>query len=699
VNNSFLIEDTYIEQAQDICKYIDDNDLRNRAMANALGAKIAKEYFNEIEAEGLLVDTDSSIHNVSQILERIDISDIYINGAYVDVRLHFSDDEIQVPKSHFDLGIVPVAYMFIRISPDVASGEVTGFVLSDDVDTSIEENGFYKIDIKNLLPGESVLPYINESYDFYDESEADLAIFNYLDGALDDDSSFYALLLASQDAREKLIEASKAHNIMKFISINEDEKEAINEINDTLQDSNILSENDLGSDDVFSLQDDDTLEVLEDVGVDDEFELANLSDNDLMADEVFLSDDENIEVDSLELVDENESIDEFSEETLISNFSDEADSLEVLDDDGDINPEESFEFTTETTPSIQDIEALDEENSEDIEESIDANVEFDNQEELISNLEEDLAYEEDNDNSPILGENIEVLPEQSDYDENSEQESALLASEDELDAPAEELTNNDIVESEEALVDTTQELETLFAKNEESIEAQEVVDNVVIHKKANNKIALLTLVTIVGALGYFVYNKINDTQVALKEKPVTTTATQSKKLKNTKVNEPIVNTKVPTAKEAMPIETVENLPTTSINNEGTGISIPAIEQNLDASILVSNLTVNWDVPTNYLSNNSLKRYMTKLGKIIQLNLKTELLLLSKPPITNKILAEFEFNKSSKRLEFKNLINSSGEKEVDDVIISSIKQALAINLNINLDSVDKITGNPILVIRL
>ena len=28
MNNSFLIEDTYIEQAQDICKYIDDNDLR-----------------------------------------------------------------------------------------------------------------------------------------------------------------------------------------------------------------------------------------------------------------------------------------------------------------------------------------------------------------------------------------------------------------------------------------------------------------------------------------------------------------------------------------------------------------------------------------------------------------------------------------------------------------------------------------------
>ena len=136
---------------------------------------------------------------------------------------------------------------------------------------------------------------------------------------------------------------------------------------------------------------------------------------------------------------------------------------------------------------------MDEENSEDIEESIDANVEIDNQEELVSNLEEDLAYEEDNDNSPILGENIEVLPEQSDYDENSEQESALLASEDELDAPAEELINDDIVESEEALVDTTQELETLFAKDEESIEAQDVIDNVVIHKKANNKFLFIAI--------------------------------------------------------------------------------------------------------------------------------------------------------------------------------------------------------------
>ena len=114
---------------------------------------------------------------------------------------------------------------------------------------------------------------------------------------------------------------------------------------------------------------------------------------------------------------------------------------------------------------------------------------------------------------------------------------------------------------------------------------------------------------------------------------------------------------------------------------------------------MSNLTVNWEVPTNYLSNNSLKRYMTKLGKIIQLNLKTELLLLSKPPITNKISAEFEFNKANKRFEFKNLINSSGEKEIDDVIRLAIRQALSINLNIGLDSVEKISGNPILVIRL
>ena len=113
--------------------------------------------------------------------------------------------------------------------------------------------------------------------------------------------------------------------------------------------------------------------------------------------------------------------------------------------------------------------------------------------------------------------------------------------------------------------------------------------------------------------------------------------------------------------DAMPIETVEQTEEPEDSNIAVSTSIPAIEQNLDASILVSNLKVDWEVPAGYASNTSAKRYLVKLGKIIQLNLKTELLLLSKPPITNKIAVEITYNRGSRKFEATGITISSGEK--------------------------------------
>ena len=47
-NDSFLIEESDLELARDICKDIEDNQVRNRAMANALASDIASKYFKEI---------------------------------------------------------------------------------------------------------------------------------------------------------------------------------------------------------------------------------------------------------------------------------------------------------------------------------------------------------------------------------------------------------------------------------------------------------------------------------------------------------------------------------------------------------------------------------------------------------------------------------------------------------------------------
>ena len=72
-NDNFLIEETDLELARDICKDIEAPEIRNRAMANALASDIASKYFAEID-----VDTDTGLHkisfNINNSFQKINIS-------------------------------------------------------------------------------------------------------------------------------------------------------------------------------------------------------------------------------------------------------------------------------------------------------------------------------------------------------------------------------------------------------------------------------------------------------------------------------------------------------------------------------------------------------------------------------------------------------------------------------------------------
>jgi hypothetical protein len=190
-------------------------------------------------------------------------------------------------------------------------------------------------------------------------------------------------------------------------------------------------------------------------------------------------------------------------------------------------------------------------------------------------------------------------------------------------------------------------------------------------------------------LGYFAYSKFSLSNAPVEDIPESqeVVSTIDKNSQDTHIS------------DVMPVETVENKSETDFKNEGTSSTIPAIEQNLEASVLVSNLSVAWEVPAGYVANKTAQRYFTKMGKVIQLNLKTELLLLSKPPITNKITLELEYNPQKQSFEIKNILNSSGEKVVDNVIEKTVQKVLNMNLGINTSSFGNISGNPTLIIKL
>ena len=576
--DNFLIEERDLEFAQNICKVITEPAIRNRAVANAVAANIAEKFFDH---DVYNVDTASGLHNIGLVLEDIDISDIYINNNYIDVRIYFNEAELCVPKEHFDNNRTPIAYMFIKINPDLSGGTVTGFVSAENISKEMFDDGNYLVNVSDLLS-------------FYDIEQSlvngenpddieDRQIYAYLDNSLNDKNEFYRALIASRSGRLRLAQAVKAQYIFNFVSIPKDL-----EYSDTSAESMYAADADL-----------------ENLLLDNNNEPSNNETLDL-ENSAAIEEQDNMDFD---IIEEPEQAAEITESDL---------------DQGIVSSGLS-EYSTVTTPGINDDNSYDELLNENIQES---------------------------ENNGLTEEDLQNMPE------------------------------DDFHEVNEA---AKEEIENLFNPN------GNIQQTGAPAKSSIKVVSLIGLVAIIAAVGYFGYTKFTGAQIV-----------QDDTTSNVLAEPPAQQrSKRETAKQqdAMPVEVIETTAPQVTEEPVSSVAIPAIEQNLDASILVTNLKVDWEVPAGYTSNNSAKRYLVKLGKIIQLNLKTELLLLNKPPITNKIAVELKYNTNTKQFETVGLTVSSGEKVVDDIILQTVNKALGVNLNINTDSFGKLQGNPVLVIHL
>ncbi len=525
MNTNIFLDSQEIFNAQKACSVIEDETTRNRAVANVLAGNIALSFFNDSIYS---VDVISGLHNIPFVLKNIDISDIYINGSYIDVRFYFDGDTPSVPKSHFDNDILPVAYMFIKLNDELSEGVVSGFIAPYHVDKSIDQEGYYIVRESELVSFYDIENRIVtvDSEDVVTDEE----LFNFVDGNINQ-GEIYKKLILSVSARNRLAKIAKADDTYKFVSIN------VEELQNKIEDSG------------FS-------------------ELINESD------EMYSATDE---------------------------------AGKAFED---------IKYTTVTTPNIS---------------------------------AEDLDYVPEKDVS-------------SEEQQNSEQIDTLFEQE-----QAEEFSDNQI-ESDNMDVEVP-----------------------VVTKKRRSPLLWVLLLVVLGGAGYYGYTNFMPSEMT---DDISDNSAPIETVNNTKnVGEAVdVN-------DAMPIETVENNTKPKNTEEAASVSIPAIENNLDTSILVSNLKIDWEVPSGYASNTSAKRYLIKLGKIIQLNLKTELLLLNRPPITNKITVEIKYNNSSKKFETVGILSSSGEKAVDDVIMQTVNKALNMSISVNTDSFNKLQGNPVLIIKL
>ena len=599
-NDNFLINESDLNIAQKICNSIENGDIRNRAVANVLASEISQKYFEDID-----LDIKSGIHNVIDIIEKFDISDIYIDGNYIDVRLFFEGNDLCVPKIHFDMDILPVAYMFIKIETDLSSGNVIGFISPSDVKCNNDVDGYYQVNEEDLSSFYDIQNQLSRVYEEDLPSDFEELMFDYLDGKTCDEKNLFKILISSKDARNALINAEYTKKVLNAIDLtllSSAQTDSQTHADEMLNNSLAIE----STDDLNSTNNDDVLDVLsENLNEIIEISSDELNNNNLGEESAF----ENSEI-LEELIDEDSS-------------SVETDTVHI-DEEDDLTSFVKFDYTTEvTTGSIKDYDDDIQTNNE-IEDSLENNVISESS--TNENIEDDIC---------------DLFNDQG--------------------------TVNDTVVSEE---DTT-------------------------NKKKKSLVAPICILALVALLGYYSYTKFVANQLPNQEPQTDVNYEQQQGIDKTE-KQPVTESQKTTA---MPLETVENVPKTIASNEGTSASIPAIEQNIDASILISNLSVSWEVPTSYTNNPTAKRYFVKIGKILQLNLKTELLLMTKPPITNKISIELGFDNNMNKFVVKNIVASSGEPTIDNAAKRIAQSVLDMNLGANMSVFNSLKGNPVLVIKL
>lgn len=656
-STKILIKENDLDFARKICNEINENDIRNRSVANVLATKLATNIF-----EGYEIDTESSLTTIPQFLLRNNISDIYINNCYIDIRLCLKDSELKIPRDNFDKELFPTAYMFIKIDENISTAEVLGFITPDNVNRDSVDLDYYNVDISQLVPYYDIETLLINQDEYDIPTNFEIQIFDYLDGKQINEKNFYKVLLNNRTARLLFKKAAKAKSTFNYVSItNISINNSTNELSTRESEIDLQEQN-------FIKQANTEDAILNDITTVDELDSNNM-----------LELEKPVTNDSLMGL-------EFSKEQEINLLlNDETADLNISLSKNLENKTEQYSFnnsfTTDVTASLSSIENkfLTEESNEGSIEETPVIITNETSEKLIMTENLEIALEEDS-----LNDNVETSNYCYDDNDNNIKTKSNSSERTAQNNFIEDITNETQTEQHSTVEDA---IEYLYEKEEPNY-----ANNT---KSQTSKFTPLILLGIILAstIGYFGYQKLSTNEIP-------TTSTDVKTVTNSTKDQTIPDKNQKAV--PMPIETVENIKTISNNEEAivtTSPTISALEQNLGKPVSITNLTINWEVPSNYANSTTAKRYLTKIGKIIQLNLKTELLLLDKSPLTNKIMLELTYNKNSGKFDIKGFITSSGEKSIDNIIEAVVKKALNINLKNNMSSFENFVGNPVLIIRL
>ena len=206
------IEQENLTEAEFMSRSFVNKEVKNRAYLNALGAELVMKYF---ASEGVDVENLHNMHSISKILEKYDISDILLPNIHIDVRVVFDENQIFIPKSHFENNMVPSVYAILKLDSEFKTVEFLGYVKPSQINKNNQNEDYYFVSRNRLSATVGFVGFIKNfnSSTSVNISEEDFLLGRELSVALNDHNiseeeqqKLIELLLISDSLRESVLE-------------------------------------------------------------------------------------------------------------------------------------------------------------------------------------------------------------------------------------------------------------------------------------------------------------------------------------------------------------------------------------------------------------------------------------------------------------------------------------------------------------
>ncbi len=443
------------------CKFA-DKEIKNRAFVNALCANLVMKHLVTLGAD---VRNLHNLHYVRKVLEEFDIADIELPNIHIDVRGVFDENEIFIPKTHFEFDILPDIYLIAKFNEE-NSVDLLGFIEPKMIDKANANEDYYFVD-KNKLSSILDLKYYiencsSDTQQQLSDGEEEYArnlMFDMLDNNLsgEDLKVLLQALTKSDKLRDNFIEIENFETI-SYSAVNADDivRPEIKPV-EIVESSEVPSVDfDLNTIDIVEdFQNDENIENQEEtviseelVSLDEPQDVEFVQD---MSEEIEVSDtsEEIIPQDELEIFADAESNQPNDIEDEVSEIDNELEIVEEIQAEEIVEPLEEIEEIEEFTES-QDVKESENEEDESVIEGLNSIVlgEIDTSEPIVQ--EENIDF----DSLPDLD---EALSDIESITENTSEGSQRA--EDNTSEALSRLENEEITDDAEKFVD---DLDMLF---------------------------------------------------------------------------------------------------------------------------------------------------------------------------------------------------------------------------------------------